>query len=217
MSAGSQLSVGGVENALPLGGLTAALPSPQPQALLQPPPWPPPVHSRDILQRAHPLARPLLWLLSHFASSVRTEGKNVFSWALAASTGEASSLMEGEQSWENPAPQGSRNLGIQLQFPTHSHSLCDFRYATPSLWASVSQHAKPLLSLRCLLTLTILEFRTSDSGLERSSRTTGRVEALRMGKEISEGFLEAGMRTQTQTISLEHSSASPAYPGSSFG
>lgn len=72
---------------------------------------------RGSLQTAHPLAWAPLWLLSHFASSVRTEGKNVFSWALAACAGGASSLLGGEQSWENPALQGSRSRpGVQLWF-----------------------------------------------------------------------------------------------------
>lgn len=45
------------------------------------------LNTRDILQTAHPLAWVPLWLLSHSAYLVRTEGKNVFAWVLAVSTG----------------------------------------------------------------------------------------------------------------------------------
>lgn len=151
------------------------------------------VHSRDILQTAHPLAWAPLWLLSRSASSVRTEGKNVFSWALAASAGwsllpAGSRAKLGEPS--TPWKQGPRILALVLP-PPHAHQ-CDFKSVPPlSLWASVSQHAKLPPSPMYLPALMIWEFyRVSDSGPEWSSKTTSRVDTL--GKEISEGSLEAG-------------------------
>lgn len=98
----------------------------------------------------------------------------------------------GEPSWEVGA------WGSSSGSTTCSHLLCDFRYATPSLWA---QHAKPP-SLRYLLALTVSEFRVSASGPEWSSKTTSRVETLEEGKGNQGRLLGGrGMRTQTQRLS----------------
>lgn len=207
-AAGSYHSFGGMENKCTLGGLTAALPSLQPQPPTVPPapPRPFPLHSRDILQTAYPLAWAPLWLLSRFASSVRTEGKNVFSRGLGSGTGEPPPCWKGEGSRENPAPQGSRSPGSSSRSATHSHSLlCPFSgLSFPTCQTSTKPKAPS--------NLAVLEFRVSDSGPEWSFRTTtGRVEVLEEEKG-NQGRLPGGRGMRTQTQRLDHPSAQRPLP-----
>lgn len=79
----------------------------------------------------------------------------MFSWVLAASIGGASSLMQGEQSWENP----SRSLGIKSWF-CHLLTLIVLHQVCHSLSLGLSfpicqTSTKPEVPLA----LTILEFR----------------------------------------------------------
>ena len=103
----------------------------------------------------------------------------MFSRALAASIGGASSLLERGAKLGGLNTSGKQEPGeSSSSSAAHSHSLCDFRYIVPSLLASLSPTGHTPTKPKVPSSLTILEFRVSDSGLEWSPRTTSRVEVL---------------------------------------
>lgn len=88
----------------------------------------PQLYTRDILQTAHPLAWAPLRLLSHTAYLVRTEGKNVFAWVLAVSTGRL--LPAGGRKTGRTEQCRDASWGSSPALPP-TVSLCDLKLSLP--------------------------------------------------------------------------------------